>query len=460
MGSISRTPPRDLHKDALDFAPGLLAIQERPPPKLPRTLMYLVAALFLILLTWSIFGKLDIIASAEGRLVPQSYVKILQPADGGILQEILVKEGQAVKAGQILMRMDPLLAKADQQTLTTELALKSLQLRRIDAELANRPLTRNPDEPEDLFRRVEAQYRDHQQAYHDALGQAREALEKAQRDYAAGTEILTKLREVTPILKAQADSYASMGKEGYVPQVMAQDKQRDYLEKAQDLRAQEATVLSLKAAVMQAKSRLSEVASRYRSELQNERIEAESLYRKLQQEYVKQEHKTALHELKAPQAGVVKDLATHTIGTVVSPGTVLLSIVPEHEPLVAEVMIKNDDVGFVFPKQEVKLKLLAYPFQKYGMLAGEVIHIGPDASGMDTQQAAYKDSSSNGAAAATLPYKALISLRSQVINAEGKTFKIVPGMQVIAEINQGQRSVMEYLLSPVKKTFHDSGRER
>lgn len=448
-----------LSRDALDFAPGLLSIQESPPAKLPRTVMYLVSGLFAIMLAWAIFGKLDIIASAEGRLVPQTYVKIVQPADGGIVQEIMVREGESVKAGQILMRMDTKLARADEQTLATELALKSLQLRRIDAELARQPLVRKSGDPDDLFRQVEAQYRDHQQAYRDALSQAREALEKTQRDYQAGTEILTKLREVTPILKAQADSYAGMGKEGYVPRVMVLDKQRDYLEKAQDLRAQESTVQSLNAAIMQSKARLAEVTSRYRSELQNERIEAESQHRKLQQEWIKQEHKTSLHELKAPQAGIVKELATHTIGTVVSPGTVLLSIVPEHEPLVAEVMVKNDDVGFVFPRQKVKLKLLAYPFQKYGMLAGEVIHIGPDASNMDPRQNTGKDLSGESAAP-TMTYKALISLGSQVIHAEGEKLRIVPGMQVIAEINQGQRSVMEYLLSPVRKTLHDSGRER
>ena len=421
--------------------------------------MYLVLALFLILVVWSIFGKLDIIASAEGRLVPKSYVKIVQPADAGIVKEILVKEGEAVKAGQILMRMDTKLAKADEQTVATELALKSLQLRRIDAELTGQPLIRKPGEPEDLLRQVEAQYRDHQQSYRDALSQARDALEKAQRDYDAGKEILTKLRDVTPILKAQADSYAGMGKDGYVPQVTVQDKQRDYLEKAQDLRAQESTVQSLKAAIEQSSAQLAEVTSKYRSELQNERIDAESQYRKLQQEGVKQEYKTSLFELRAPQAGIVKDLATHTIGTVVSPGTVLLSIVPEHEPLVAEVMIKNDDVGFVFPQQKVKIKLLAYPFEKYGMLDGEVINIDPDASSMGPQQNASKNLSKDSSTP-SLTYKALISLSSQVLNAQGEKLKIVPGMQVIAEINQGQRSVMEYLLSPVQKTLHDSGRER
>src|ERR1017187_1083426 len=91
-----------LSPDALDFAPGLLSIQESPPARLPRTVMYLVAVLFLIMVGWAIFGKLDIIASAEGRLVPQSYVKIVQPSDGGIVEEILVKEGQHVVAGQVL----------------------------------------------------------------------------------------------------------------------------------------------------------------------------------------------------------------------------------------------------------------------------------------------------------------------------------------------------------------------
>jgi hemolysin D len=95
---------KSLTPEALDFAPGLLAIQESPPAKLPRAVMYSVSILFLILLVWAIFGKLNIIASAEGRLVPETYLKIVQPADAGIVQQILVEEGQAVKAGQVLIR--------------------------------------------------------------------------------------------------------------------------------------------------------------------------------------------------------------------------------------------------------------------------------------------------------------------------------------------------------------------
>ncbi len=446
-----------LSPEARDFAPGLLAIQESPPAKLPRTVMYVVAALFVLLLLWACFGKLDIIASAEGRLVPQTYVKIVQPSDAGIVKEILVREGEVVQAGQALLRMDMQVALADQRTLEGELALRKLQLRRIDAELAGRAMGPREDIPADLYDKVAAQHRDHRQAYEDALAQAREALRKAQRDYEAGQEMLAKLKEVTPILKTQAEAYAGMGEEGYVPQVMVRDKQRDYIEKARDLRAQQETVASLAAAVAQAGKQLNQVSSRYRSDLQNERIEAESQYRKLEQETLKQEHKVGLLELKAPQAGIVKDLATHTIGTVVSPGTVLVSLVPEMEPLQAEVLIKNDDVGFVYPGQRVKVKLVPYPFEKYGMIDGEVVHIGPDASDADTQS---KEAGKDKPQAPSLGYKALVALKSQTLEAQGETFKLVAGMQVMAEIAQGRRTVMEYLLSPVRKTLYDSGRER
>lgn len=425
---------------------------------MPRAVMYAIMALCVILLAWSIFGKLDIVASAEGRLVPQSYVKIVQPADAGVVQDILVREGEAVKAGQVLMRMNTQLARADEHTIKTELALKSLQLRRIDAELAGLPLMRQANDAGDLFRQVDAQYRDRRQSYLDALAQQLEALKKSQHEYGSAREVLAKLRDVTPILQQQADAYAHLGKEGYAGQLMVRDKQRDYIEKAGDLRAQEATVASLQAAIDQARKQLNQISSKYRSELQNERIDAEGQHQKLQQEWIKQAHKSALLELRAPQAGLVKDLATHTVGTVVSSGTVLLSVVPENEPLVAEVMVRNDDVGFVFPQQKVKVKLVAYPFEQYGMLDGQVSHIGPDVS--DGQTLSRDQPKDNSASPQNLTYKALVSLDSQVLHSQGEKFKLVPGMQVIVEINQGKRTVMEYLLSPVQKALHDGGRER
>jgi len=460
--SEKSTPPKPgvLSPEALDFAPGLLAIQESPPARLPRAVLYTVGLLFVLLMLWATFGKLEIIASAEGRLVPETYLKIVQPADAGIVKEILVKEGALVEKDQVLMRMDSRLAEADATSIGNELAMRALQLHRIDAELSGKPLRKKRDDPDDLFQQIEAQYRDHRQSYADMRAQAQEALTRSQREYDSASEVLTKLRQIIPILRQQTDSYADMGKDGYVPQMTVLDKQREYLEKSQDLRAQESTVAGLEAAVNQARKQLDQISSKYRSELQNERVETERQHSKLEQEFLKQEHRTGLLELKASQAGIVKDIATHTIGTVVSPGTVLLSIVPEGEPLVAEIMIKNEDVGFVHVEQKVQVKLAAYPFTKYGMLDGEVMRIQADS---DTQSAGHGQAAGQGSGSQAPPsmaYKAIISLGKQILEAEDQKLKLVPGMQVVAEINQGSRTVMEYLLSPVSKTLYESGRER
>jgi len=449
--------PTALNPDALDFAPGLLAIQESPPAKLPRTVMYTVLALFLIMLAWSIFGKLDIIASAEGRLVPQTYVKIVQPADAGIVQEILVQEGQAVEAGQVLMRMDTKLTEADAKTIQNELRLKSLTLRRADAELAGRPMTRRKEDSPELYGQVENQYRAHRQAYLDAVGQESESLNKARHDLRSAQETLSKLQQVVPVYQKSAAAYEKLAKENFVSQLAAQEKIRDRIEKEQDLKAQESNVASLKSTIAASEKKLAQITSNYKSQLQNERVDTESQHQKLQQDWTKIEHKSNLLELKAPQAGIIKDLATHTRGTVVSPGTVMMTLVPHDEPLQAEILVKNEDVGFVYPNQKTKIKLAAYPFQKYGMIEGTVINVGADAS--DGAQPA-TDKGKDQKAAPQLTYKALVRLGAQSLEIEGEKLRLSPGMQVVAEIHQGRRTVMEYLLSPVQKAFHEAGRER
>lgn len=433
-------------------------IEREAPSRIIRATFWVVAALCAILLVWASIGQLDIIATAEGRLIPQTFVKIVQPADGGVVQDILVKEGQRVQAGQVLLRMDAQLSNVDEKALQSELANKALQLRRIDAELAGAPLLSKPGDPIELFTQISAQYRAHRQNYLDTVSQEQQVQQKAKHELASVLEVLKKLQQTVPMLQKQAQSYADLGKDGYAGGLMVQDKLREYQERAQDLKAQESTVDSLKSAVNQSETKLAQIRSNYTSGLHNERVEAQSLLHKVQQEWGKQQHKAGLLELKAPQAGFVKDLATHTKGAVVAPGTIVLTLVPESEPLVAEVLIKNDDVGFVHPGQKVRVKLVAYPFQKYGMLDGEVIHLGADAQ--DQAAPSAKDGSAKDKAAGTLNYKAMVQLDKQVLTAQGNALKLVPGMQVVAEINQGQRTVMEYLLSPVQKAFHESARER
>jgi HlyD family secretion protein len=453
MSTAHRSSQGQISAEALDFSPGLLSIQERPPARMPRAIAYAVCGLVALLLVWSLVGQVDIVASAEGKLVPQSYVKIVQPADAGIVKEILVNEGEQVRAGQVLMRLDPQMAHADEATVRQELAMKSLQLRRIDAELGSAPLSRGTNDSAQMFQEVAAQFKEHKSALADALAQASELRTRAAHDAEVGRANLVKLQEVIPILRDQARSLTELAKDGYVPHARLQDKQREYLEKTNELKAQQASVESLDASRAAADRQVAQILSKYRSDLQNERVEAEAAREKLTHELTKQEHRRELLELRAPQGGIVKDVATHTIGTVVSAGTVLMSIVPEREPLIAEVMVKNDDIGFVFPRQSVKIKLAAYPFEQYGMVEGTVTRLGPDAND-ESNPRETRDPNMQ------VPYKAIVALDAQQLVTQGRRFKLVPGMRVTAEIHQGHRSVAAYLLSPVRKVIAEAGRER
>lgn len=238
------------------------------------------------------------------------------------------------------------------------------------------------------------------------------------------------------------------------------ERQRQRIENQQDLRTQQFTVASLKATITQSEKKIAQITSAYRQQLQNERVDTAAQLHKLEQDSEKQAHRYGLLELKAQHSGIIKDLATHTRGTVVQPGTILLTIVPQDEPLLAEVWISNLDAGFIIPGQAVRVKLAAYPFQKYGMLDGIVRHVSADASSAQEKNKGGEPAQDDALPAAGLNYLALVELNSPVLEAQGARLRLTPGMQVSAEILLGTRTVLEYLLSPIQKTVYEAARER
>ncbi len=445
--------------DVHEFSPGIIGMEDALPSPLPRVVLRGVLLLVLVLLIWGSLGRLDIVAVAEGKLVPVSYLKIVQPAEAGVVREISVSEGEQVSAGQILVRMDTNLSKADSQSIQGELQHKSLELRRIEAQLAGLPFNSAEGDSPELFRHIEAEYAANRRALEDALAQERLSQDKARHDLSATLEIQHKLEQTLPAYRAQEQAYAKLGRDGFAGNLMVLDKERERIEREQDLRAQEFNAESLRTSIAQSEKHQAQMLSDVRQKLQAEKVATYAEHEKLKQEWARQSHRNSLLDLKAPQAGIVKDLATHTPGTVVSPGTVLMTLVPSDEALQAEVWVRNDDAGFVHTHQLVKVKLATFPFQKYGMLDGEVIHVGADSS--DTQN--LNDSQrqrSTPQVNASSAYRALISLNSQTLNVASEPFSLSPGMQVAAEIKLSEQTVLEYLLSPVRKAFHEAGRER
>lgn len=434
-----------------EFLPALLELQEEAPSPLPRVVLWLVLALLGGLAVWASVGKLDVVAVAEGRLVPRTQLRIVQPAEGGVVRELLVGEGERVRSGQVLARMDMRAADADAAAVQHEAALRRLQLRRIDAELAGAPLPAQPGEPPKLHAQVEAQRLARVHAQEASLAEQRTVVARARREMQAAQETQTKLAGSLPMLVEQEQAFAKLAREGYAGKLMLSQRSRERQDAEQDLKAQEHRVEGARAVIDQGERRIAQLSATYRAQLQAERIEAESQLARATQELEKLGHRQKLAELRAPADGRVKDLATHTPGAVLSPGTVLMTLVPEGDALVAEVWLANPDAGFVAAGQPAKLKIASFPFQKYGMLDARVVRISADST---------ERTGEAGKAAGSFAYRAQLQPLAQELRLGEVRHGLVPGMQLTAEIKLAERSVLEYLLSPVQKIAAEAGRER
>lgn len=441
----------------------LQLIQSEAPSEHGRIVLWAVSILVLVLIVWAAVGQLDIIATAEGKLVPQTLVKIVQPAEAGVVRQLLVEEGSTVKAGQVLARLDTTLASADKAGISGDLQIQQMQVRRIEAELTDRPMLPTAGDNPQLYAQVQSQYNAHRKAYLDSLDQEKALLAKAAHERKSASEIFDKLEQTLPTYKKSAEAFARLEKDGFIGGIAAAEKRRDALEKEKDLDAQRATVAALNATIAAQQKRISQMQSAYKSELQKELADIKTRIAQLQPNLDKTIYREGLMELRAPQDGVIKDLATTTVGAVVQPGTVVMTLVPMNEHLFADVNIKNEDVGFVQVGQKAQVKLAAYPFQKYGMLSGTVVHVSADAAEL-RQSSSTRDESapaSQNSTAGLAVYKARIKLDAQTLkDSSGNALQLAPGMQTVAEINQGKRTVLEYLLSPVQKVAAEAGRER
>ena len=266
-------------------------------------------------------------------------------------------------------------------------------------------------------------------------------------------ETQTKLAGALPVLVEQERAFEKLAREGYAGKLMLAQRSRERLEAEQDLRAQEHRVEGARATIDQGERRVAQITAAYRAQLQGERVEAEAQLARLQQELEKHSHRQRLAELRAPADGVVKDLATQTPGAVLAPGTVLMTLVPDGEALVAEVWLANQDAGFVAGGQSAKLKLASFPFQRYGMLDARVARVSADSTERPAEGA-------KAAAGGAYAYRAQLEPLSQELRLGEARHALLPGMQLTAEIKLAERTVLEYILSPVQKVAAEAGRER
>lgn len=460
--------------DEAAFLPAALSLQVTPPHPAPRRALWSIMALFTLAIGWACLGQIDIVAVAPGRIVVSDGTKLVQPLETSAVKAIHVKDGDKVKAGQVLIELDPTTAAADHSRVTQERASALSEAWRTEALLSGLKRAssgKGPtlpasalssanglDESEHalMASQLDAEWRDVQ------AQQARLQSDIATRNAALQTvsEQIAKLRATLPLVQQREDDFKALSDQGFVTQHAGQDRTRVRIEMEQDLSTLRARREETRAAIAQAEKALTAWRAETRKDLQERHAKADLQARSLQAEGIKANQREQLTMLKAPVDGTVQQLAIHTTGGVVTPAQVLLVIVPDQGHVTAEVTLENKDVGFVNHGQHAEIKLETFPYTRYGTVSARVTTITADAVMQEPGRPSPDREGRSAPAPGGAVFPATLTLTTKTIDIDGKAIRLMPGMNLTAEIKTGQRRVIDYLLSPVQSHLGESLRER
>lgn len=432
------------------FLPAALEIVERPVSPTARWTARILLLLLVLTVLWLTFGKVDVVASASGRLVPADNVKLIQSAGGGVVRAIHVRDGERVRAGQVLVELDPTVSSAEvaqaRQALQTA-ELNAARARAILSALDGRGLAFVP--PLGLPPAIAA---NHRALAHSQLAEIEAGSDAAASNrtaaLAARNEALieaARFEETLPLLDEQIAANETLLARGYVSRLRVIEMRRQRLSAARDRDRALETARRAAAQLAAAGSAGDQGRSEARARILGELAAAEADAAVRREELGKAEQRSRLQRLVAPVDGTIAQRAVHTVGGVVEPARPIMVVVPDNAPLVVEVRVLNRDVGFVTIGQPVAVKLEAFPFTRFGTVPGRIESIGSDA--VEDERLG-------------LVYVARIRLDRTTIDRDGEPVSLTPGMAATADVRTGRRRLISYLVSPIDQTRTEAGRER
>lgn len=412
----------------------------------PRILLWTSFACMVVLLIWASLGHIDEVVRGQGKVVPSRQVQVVQSLDGGVVEEILVRPGERVDAGQVLLRLDPTRSTASLgENRAESLALKA-KAARLEA-LASGETFKAPDDvlqqaPHvvEMEKRVwESKSQELQTTLsiaRDQLNQRQQELREtmANRDQAASSCSLTseELRVTKPLLNS-----------GAVSEVDLLRLQRDVARFCGEAKAAGAQIGRIQAAIQEAERKVQESELNARNLARVELSETRGKLSALEQGQLALEDRVKLAEVRSPVRGTVNTLMANTVGGVVQPGKDILDIVPMDDTLLLEVQINPKDIGFLHYGQKAEVKFTAYDFAIYGGLSGKVEQIGANTITDEKGNSFY-----------------IVKVRTERAHVGDDSRPIIPGMQAEVHILTGQRTLMQYLLKPILRAKANAFTER
>ena len=456
----------------LAFLPAALEIVETPASPVGRAIGATVIAIFCLALAWASFGDVDIIASASGKIIPSGRTKVIQPFETGVVRAIHVRDGETVKAGQVLIELDPTMNEAERNHLHSDLVSAQLDIARLRAALeSNEDPVAGFHPAEDappLLVATQRQLLINQTAeFHakvTALDRQRGQKEAEQATIAA---TIAKLDAKIPVVQQRVDIRKSLSDRELGSKLTYLESLEQLVDLQQERNVQESRLQEAGAALAAIIQTRAQASAEYQRTLSSDLVEAERKASGLSEDLVKADRRTKYQALTAPVDGVVQQLAIHTVGGVVTPAQALLVVVPADTHLEIEAMVSNRDIGFIHPGQAAEIKVDTFSFTRYGLLHGQVLSVSQDAITRDKPQDKAGGENVQGAESTSsepkgqeLLYAARVSLDRTQMQIDDNIVSLSPGMAVTVEIKTGARSIISYLFSPLLRYKHDSLRER
>ena len=463
--------PQPRRREELAFLPAALEIVETPPSPIGRAIGSAIILLFCMALIWAWWGTIDIVASATGKILPSGRVKVIQPFETGVVRSIRVQDGQTVRAGDVLIELDPTANEAERDHLRNDLLAERLNIARLRAALSggDDPLAdfTPPADADPELVSTQRQLLLNQVTEHRAKLAAlvRQQAQK-EAEHATTAATIHKLETIIPVIQSRVDIRKTLVEKELGSKLSYFEVFQLLVEQQEEFAVQNSHLHETEAAIAAIRETRGQAAAEYRHTISDDLAKAEQKANGLAQDLIKAEQKTRLQLLTAPVDGVVQQLAVHTVGGVVTPAQSLLVVVPSDSRLEIEAMVSNSDIGFVRAGQEAQIKVDTFNFTRYGLLHGEVLSVSQDALIRDRPQNRSGDRASGAANETSEPkgqelsYSARISLDRTQMRIDDRMVNLSPGMAVTVEIKTGSRNVLSYLLSPLRRYRQETLRER
>ncbi|GAA2841705.1 adhesin transport system membrane fusion protein [Aminobacter aminovorans] len=426
--------------------------REDRPPLFASASVLIIAALFVAFVVWASFAEIDEIARGEGKVIPASKTQIVQASEAGVVQEIAVKIGQVVKKNDLIVRLDNTVStsslgeqQAKARTLSARIArLKQEQEGRIGEPLAcpESLVEVAPEICENEQKLLVAR----RQNFETKLNVLKSRLDQREKELNEAKVNVQRLTDSLGVSDREAELVTSMVKRNLMAKTEQIRVDREQTEMRGQLNLADETIKRTGAAIVEAKLQVDEFGLQLQQEALDELTQALAELSVVEETIRGATDRVARTDIRSPVDGIVNTLDVNTLGAFVQPGAVVAGIVPTSETLLVEARVSPRDVAFIRPDQKALIKVSAYDFSIFGGLDGKVQNITADSLVDQNTGEPY--------------YQVRVSTDRSVLERDGKSYSIIPGMISTVEIITGRKTILSYLLKPINKARDEALHER